>query len=111
MTTPKPEAATPEQVNDVRELIERLREMAPKDGKAIRCAGRTTAMMNTDIRAAATALTAALEREEALREAIPDDIELFRILQAAGRSDREKAAALNKHFAPIRNALENTNGN
>lgn len=42
---------------------------------------------------------------EEIVEAIPDYIELFRIVQAAGRSDREKAEALDRCLGPIRAAL------
>lgn len=42
-------------------------------------------------------------RIEALEAALPDEIDLFRIIRKAGRSDREKAKAV---YARIRQALE-----
>ena len=45
---------------------------------------------------------------EGLAMLVPDDIELFRLLRAAGRSDRLKMLALNGALAPLRRALAAT---
>lgn len=46
-----------------------------------------------------------IERLQAALDLIPDDIELYRIMKAAGRSRREYMVALNTALEPVRAVL------